>query len=185
MSPARKRTRLNLRSRGRDDVLQQLVSEIRSQEKQFRNDLKRANKELLELRAELDAEHHYVSKLKREREDIRAQFAEASKEFDTRKGLAEKEIDRLKAELADSQRIKNMERMTRDGAVRQQTLSCTQKKVEKVLRTAILEYQKIFKGSGIEFDPDVESSDEEATATPQQPVLPPADKPMSESDSHA
>ena len=166
-------------------MLQQLVSEIRSQEKQFRNDLKRANKEQSELRAELEAEHHYVSKLKREREDIRAQFAEVSKEFDARKGLAEKEIDRLRAELVDAQRIKNMERMTRDGAVRQQTLSCTQKKVEKVMRTAILEYQKIFKGSGIEFDPDVESSDEEATATPQQPVLPPAEKPGSESDSHA
>ena len=105
-SPARKRTRLNLRSRGRGDVLQQLVSEIRSQEKQFRNDLKRANKEQSELRAELEAENHYVSKLKREREDIRVQLAEVSKEFETCKGLAEKEIERLKAELADAQRIK-------------------------------------------------------------------------------
>ena len=112
-------------------------------------------------------------------------FAEACKGFEARKGEYEAEIERIKAELADAQRIKNMDRMTRDTVVRQQTLSCTQKKVEKVMRTAILEYQKIFKGSGIEFDPDVESSDEEATATPQQPVLPPAEKLGSESDSHA
>ena len=70
-SPSRKRTRLSLRSRGRDDALQQLISEIRSQEKQFRNELKRADKEQAELRAELEAEHHYASKLKRERDDMR------------------------------------------------------------------------------------------------------------------
>ena len=70
-SPSRKRTRLNLRSRGRDDALQQLISEIRSQEKQFRNDLKRADTEQAELRAEVKAEHHYASKLKRERADMR------------------------------------------------------------------------------------------------------------------
>ena len=181
-SPARKRTRLSLRSRGRDDVLQQLVSEIRNQEKQFRNDLKRADKEQAELRAELEAEHHYASKLKRERDDMRAQFAEACKEFDARKIEYEKEIERIKAEFADPQRIKNMERMTRDGVVRQQTLACTQKKIETAMRTAISEYQKIFKGSGIEFDPDAESSDEEAAAPP---AVPPAEQPVYENDSHA
>ena len=167
-------------------MLQQLVKEIRSQEKQFRNDLKRVNKEQAELRAELDAENHYASKLKREREDIRNEIAEMSNEFDAYKGVAEKDIERAKAELADVWRIKNMDRMHRDGVVRQQTLACTQKRVEKSMRAAILEYKKIFKGSGIDFDPNVESSDEEATASPQQPVLPAAENPAPESsnDSH-
>ena len=70
-NPSRKRTCRNLRSRGRDDALQQLISEIRSQDKQFRNDLKRADTEQAELRAEVKAEHRYASKLKRERDDMR------------------------------------------------------------------------------------------------------------------
>ena len=69
-------------------------------------------------------------------------FTEACKGFDARKGEYEAEIERIKAELADAQRIKNMERMTHDGVVGQQTLACTQKKVETAMRTAICEYPK-------------------------------------------
>ena len=69
-------------------------------------------------------------------------FAEACKGFDAHKGEYEVEIKRIKAELADAQRIKNLEHMTHDGVAGQQTLACTQKKVETAMRTAICEYPK-------------------------------------------
>ena len=173
---SRKRARLHLRSRGRGDLLQQLVGEIRTQDKQFRSDLKRAGKEQAELRAELEAEQNYTSKLKRDREDIRDRLAGVSKEFDACKHEHEKEMERLNTLLADARRAMNVERTERDAVVRQQTLAFAQRKVEKVLRSATTAYQTIFKGSGLEFDQDVESSDEEpAPPTVEPPVEPAAD----------
>ena len=177
-SPSRKRARLHLRSRGRDDLLQQLVGEIRNQDKQFRCDLKRAGKEHAELRAELEAERNYTSKLKRDREGIRDRLADVSKEFDTCKHEHEKEMERLNTLLADARRAMNVERTDRDAVVRQQTLAFAPRKIEKVLRSATTAYQTIFKGSGLEFDQDVESSDEEpAPPTVEPPVMPAAEMP--------
>ena len=176
--PSRKRARLHLRSRGRDDLLQQLVGEIRNQDKHFRCDLKRAGKEQAELRAELEAERNYTSKLKRDREGIRDRLADVSKEFDTCKHEHEKEMERLNTLLADARRAMNVERADRDAVVRQQTLVFAQRKVEKVLRSATTAYQTVFKGSGLEFDQDVESSDEElAPPTVEPPVVPAAEVP--------
>ena len=165
-STSRKRARLHLRSRGRDDVLHQLFGELRNQENQFRCDLK-------QLHAELEAEQNYVSKLKKERDAARTQLAESAKELDQYKNDHEKEMSRLNALLADAQRIKNMERMSRDGIIRKQTLACTQRKIERLIRTTNLEYQKVFQGSGLEFDPEVESSDEEPDAPPHIAIAPP------------
>ena len=177
-SSSRKRARLHLRSRGRDDLLQQLVGEIRTQDKQFRCDLKRACKEQAELRAELEAERNYTSKLKRDREDIRDRLADVSKEFDACKHEHEKEMERLNTLLADTRRAMNVERTDRDAVVRQQTLAFAQRKVEKVLRSATITYQTVFKGSGLEFDQDAESSDEElAPPTVEPPVVPAAEMP--------
>ena len=120
-SPYRKRARLRLRSRGRGDLLQQLAGENRNQDKQFRCDLKRAGKEQAELRAELEAERNYTSKLKRDREGIRDRLADVSKEFDTCKHEHEKEMERLNTLLADARRAMNVERADRDAVVRQQT----------------------------------------------------------------
>ena len=55
MSPSRKRGRLHLRSRGRDDLLKELIGEVRHHEKQLRDDLKRAEKALADQRTELDS----------------------------------------------------------------------------------------------------------------------------------
>ena len=161
-SPSRKRGRLHLRSRGRDgDLLAQLVGEVRHHEKQLRADLKRADKALADQRTELASERDYSTKLKRERDSARAQLAEAAKEFDARKAEDEKELHRLSAAIADAQRIKNMERSNSDAAVRQQTLATAQRKVERIMRTTAAGYREVFKGSGLEFDQDVETSDEE------------------------
>ena len=116
-SPSRKRGRLHLRSRGRDDLLAQLVGEVRHHEKQLRADLKRADKTLADQRTELASERDYSTKLKRERDYARAQLADATKEFDARKAEDEKELRRLAAAIADAQRIKNMEMPSRDDAV--------------------------------------------------------------------
>ena len=179
-SPSRKRGRLHLRSRGRDgDLLAQLVGEVRHHEKQLRADLKRADKALADQRTELASEREYSTKLKRERDSARAQLAEAAKEFDARKAEDEKELHRLSAAIADAQRIKNMERSSRDAAVRQQTLATAQRKVERIMRATAEGYREAFNVSGLEFDQDVEASDEEdrqsappdaVADTPQPPV---------------
>ena len=106
-------------------------------------------------------ERDYSPKLKRERDSACAQLAEAAKEFGVRKAEDEKELHRLSAAIADAQRIKNMERSSRDAAVRQQTLATAQRKVERIMRTTAAGYREAFKGSGLEFDQDVETSDEE------------------------
>ena len=175
---SRKRARLHLRSRGRGDLLQQLVGEIRNQDKQFRCDLKRAGKEQAELRAELEAERNYVSKLKRDREVIRDRLADVSKEFDACKHDHEKEVERLNTLLADVRRAMNVERTERDAVVRQQTLAFAQRKIENVLRSATTACQAIFKGSGLEFDQDFESPDKDpAPPAAEPPVMPAAEMP--------
>ena len=160
-SPSRKRARLQLRSRGRDDLLTQLVGEVRRHEKQLRDGLKHADKSLAALRAEVDGERNYSSKIKRERDSARAQLADATKELGTYKIETDKEIECLKTKLAEAQRVKNMERSSRGAALRQQTLATAQRKMERVMRATMLEYQSVFDGSGLVFDPYVESSAEE------------------------
>ena len=63
--------------------------------------------------------------------------------------------------LAEAQRVKNMEMPNRDTALRQQALATTQHNMERVMRATMLEYQSVFDGSGLVFDPYVESSAEE------------------------
>ena len=123
--------------------------------------LKHADKSLAVLRAEVDGERNYSSKIKRERDSARAQLADTTKELDTYKIETDKEIECLKTKLAEAQRVKNMERSNRDAALRQQALATAQRKMERAMRTTMLEYQSVFDGSGIVFDPYVESSAEE------------------------
>ena len=164
-SPSRKRGRLHLRSRGRDDLLAQLVGEVRHHEKQLRADLKRADKTLADQRTELASERDYSTKLKRERDSARAQLAEATNEFDAHKAEDEKELRRLSAAITDAQRIKNMERSSRDAAVRQQTLATAQRKAERIMRTTAAGYREVFKGSVLGVDQDAETPDEEEGAS--------------------
>ena len=123
--------------------------------------LTHADKPLAALRAEVDGERNYSSKIKRERDNARAQLADATKELDTYKIEKDKDIERLKATLAEAQRVKNMERSSRDAALRQQILATAQRKMERVMRSTMNEYQSVFDGSGLVFDPYVESSAEE------------------------
>ena len=113
------------------------------------------------LRAEIDGGRNYSPKIKRERDNARAPLADATKELDTYKIEKDKDIERLKATLAEAQRVKNMERSSRDAALRQQTLAAAQRKMERVMRSTMNEYQSVFDGSGLVFDPYVESSAEE------------------------
>ena len=62
-SPSQKRARLQLRSRGRDEVLQQLQKEIHNQEKHIRHDMKRKGKKQAEVRAELDNAQNSASRV--------------------------------------------------------------------------------------------------------------------------
>ena len=105
--------------------------------------------------------------LKRQQQIMQLELAEAAKEFDVRKAEDEKELHRLSAAIADAQRIKNMERSSRDAAVRQHTLATAQRKAERIMRTTAAGYREVFKGSGLEFDQDVETpEEEEGQATP-------------------
>ena len=95
------------------------------------------------------------------------------------KSLTRTKPNRLATAVSDAQRTKNMERSSRDAAVRQQTLATAQRKVERIMRATAEGYREAFKGSGLEFDQDVETSDEEdrqsapldvVTDTPQPPL---------------
>ena len=138
-----------------------MFGEVLHHDKQLRDDLNRAAKALADQRTELEIERNYSSKLKRERDGARTQLAEATKEFDAHKAEDEKELHRLSAAIAEAQRIKNMERSSRDAAVRQQTLATAQRKVERIMRATAEGYREAFNGSGLEFDQDVGTSDEE------------------------
>ena len=84
-------SRLQLRSRARDDVLlNRLLSEVRFHEKKVREELRRADETIADLRSEFEQERSYISRLKKERDQARTKFEDAVAEADTsRRDLAE------------------------------------------------------------------------------------------------
>ena len=76
-SPSKK-PRLHLRSRARDDaLLNRLLSEVTSHEKKVREELRRADETIADMRKELDQERGYTSRVKKEREQARVKLDDA------------------------------------------------------------------------------------------------------------
>ena len=119
-SPSKK-PRLQLRSRARDDVLlNRLLSEVRSHEKNVRDELRRADGSIRDLKSELDQERGYSSRVKKERDAARTKLEDTLADLecarrdvgglraalDTAEAAARRAITELEANLADALRGK-------------------------------------------------------------------------------
>ena len=174
-SPSKK-PRLHLRNRARDDVLlNRLLSEVRSHEKKVREELRRADETIADMRKELDQERGYTSRVKKEREQARVKLDDALADLDAaRHDLAEEQnarvgnetahrrtISELEAAVADALRKKNRERIVRDAAVKKKVTMDLQREVEKTFKTLLEKCDHIFQASGMQFDVDASSSEDE------------------------
>ena len=168
--------RLHLRSRARDDaLLNRLLSEVRSHEKKVREELRRADETIADMRKELDQERGYTSRAKKEREQARVKLDDALADLDAaRHDLAEEQnarvgnetahrrtISELEAAVADALRKKNRERIVRDAAVKKKVTMDLQREVEKTFKTLLEKCDHIFQASGMQFDVDASSSEDE------------------------
>ena len=172
-----KRARLQLRSRGRDDAwMSKLLGEVRAHEKQNREELRKADAKIEDLRNEIEKERAYCSRVKKERDGVRAKFEDAVAEADcARRDLADvkasmgnsdaaykRQIADLEASLADALRKKNRERVARDKKL---TMNM-QREMEKALKDFLQKCCITFRGSGVLFDAEASSSEDEAPAVP-------------------
>ena len=187
-SPSKK-TRLQLRSRARDDVLlNRLLSEVRSHEKKVREELRRADETIRDLKSELDQERGYISRVKQERDKARTRLEDTLADLEcARRGVgslraaldsaetaARRTITELEANLAEALRKKNRERYARDLEVKRNVTMDTQRGLEKALRAMLEKCGHVFKASGVSFDAEASSSeDEHPAAAPKETAEPP------------
>ena len=161
-------------------MLNRLLSEVRSHEKKVREELRRADETIADMRKELDQERGYTSRVKKEREQARVKLDDALADLDAaRHDLAEEQnarvgsetahrrtISDLEAAVADALRKKNRERIARDAAVKKKVTMDLQREAEKALKALLEKCNSIFQGSGFEFDAEASSSDEEGAQPP-------------------
>ena len=174
-SPSKK-PRLQLRSRARDDVLlNRLLSEVRSHEKKVRDELKRADETIADLPSELDQERNYISRVNKKRDAARTQLEDTLADLecarrdvgglraslDTAETAARRTITELEAKLAEALRKKNRERYARDLEVRKKMTKDKQRGLGKSLRAMLEKCGQVSKASGVSFDAEASSSDEE------------------------
>ena len=144
-----KRARLQLRSRVRDDaLLNRLLSEGRAHEKNFKDELRRADEIIVDLRNDICKEKAYASRVKKERDGARAKVDDALAELDAaRRELADaraslasseasykRKIVELEANLADALRKKNRERVAMDNVLKKKVTMNLQRETEKALK---------------------------------------------------
>ena len=179
-----KRARLQLRSRARDDaLLNRLLSEVRAHEKNVKDELRRADEIIVDLRNDICKEKAYASRVKKERDGARAKVDDALAELDAaRRDLADaraslesdeaaykRRITDLEANLADALRKKNRERVARDNELKKKATMNVQREMEKSLKLFLEKCDTTFRGSGVLFDAEASSSeDEQAVAPPAQ-----------------
>ena len=124
-----KKPRLQLRSRARDDVLlHRLLTEVRAHERKVKDDLRRADEAIADLRSDLEKERGYNSRVKKEREQAKAkledslaesesalrELAELRVAYDSRETTNKGRVAELEANLAESY-AKNEPRMMYSG----------------------------------------------------------------------
>jgi predicted nucleic acid-binding Zn-ribbon protein len=178
-----KRARLQLRSRVRDDaLLNRLLSEVRAHEKNVKDELRRADEVIADLRSDIGKEKAYASRVKKERDGARAKVDDALAELDgARRELADaraslesseasfrRKTVELEANLADALRKKNRERVALDNVLKKKVTMILQRDVEKSLKLFLEKCDTTFRGSGVLFDAEASSSseDEQAVAPP-------------------
>ena len=148
--------------------------------KNVREELRRADETILDLRSELDQERGYTTRVKKEREQARLKLDDALADLDAaRHELAEEHAAHVGSEtahkrassdleeaVADALRKKNRERIARDAAVKKKVTMDLQREAEKALKALLEKCNSIFQGSGFEFDAEASSSDEEGAQPP-------------------
>ena len=134
--------------------------------------------------------------MKKEREQARVKLDDALADLDAaRRDLAEEQnarvgnetahrrtISELEAAVADALRKKNRERIARDAAVKKKVTMDLQREVEKTFKTLLEKCDHIFQASGMQFDVEASSSDEEGAHPPaaagrRSPPRAPAEQP--------
>ena len=188
--------------------LHDFYNKARREEQHLRDKLKKADDAIADLRDKLESERDYTDRIKNERDELREKYNTLKNEADTLEADLEKrskavqtwriwhesfkkELAQHKEEIADLKRKKNVEQKSRDAEVKVKTTAHIQRGIEKATRRCLEEYGKLFHGSGLEFDPEADSSDEEtphenlgenaAPGTPP-PVEPPADEGKSDTE---
>jgi hypothetical protein len=160
-------------------LLNRLLTEVRAHERKVKDELRRADETIAHLRSDLEHERVYSSRVKKEREQARGKLEDALAEVDTaRHELAElratldsretshkRKLSDVEANLADALRKKNRERVARDAEVKKQTTMDLQRNTEKALNTVLEKCEKIFAASGVQFDAEASSSEDEGAST--------------------
>ena len=159
----------------------------RAKKKKVREELRRAVETIADLRSELDHERNYISRAKKERDKERARVEDALVELDAARhepgnvrallgrneAVAKQKIPELEANLADALRKTNRERYARDLEVRKNVTMDAQRGLEKALRAMLDKCGHDCKASGVSFDAEASSSeDEHPVAAPTKTAEP-------------
>ena len=149
-----------------------------------REELRRADEKIGDLRTELGQERTYISRVKKERDAARAKSDDAVADADcARRELGDaraplgssdaaykRKITDMEASLADALRKKNRERVAMDGVLKKKiTMNC-QRETEKALNVFLDACDTTFRGSGILFDAEATSSSEDDAAAAAPPL---------------
>ena len=131
-----------------------------------REELRRADEKIGDLRTELGQERAYTSRLKKERDVVRAKSDDAVADADcARRDLADakaslgssdaaykRRIADLEASLADALRKKNRERVARGNELKKKVTMSTRRETEKALEVSLGACDTTPRGSGALFD---------------------------------
>ena len=174
--PVLKRARLEygtlqVRSKTRDGLLQQLHRELRNQDKEVRCDVRQARRNEAVLRINLEHMRTCAADTKQELDKIREVLSALQAEFDKYKVEAEQESDRLRTEIATLHEQSELEISRRNCEVRAKTLASVQLKGEKLVRLMATACQEMFRGVAIDIDAGPECiHNGEENGTPRLPL---------------
>jgi len=138
MAESRKRPRLQLRSRVRDDLLQKFMDDVTSRERRLADDVSRVEKTAKQLRSELASERNYSTRVRQERDEAKNKVVAILKDFAASRAdrsKTQEELSKLCRDLEESKnkvmemevlvaeatRIKNQEPFARDEKVKKRT----------------------------------------------------------------
>ena len=147
----------------------------------MKDELRRADGTIADLRSGLEEERNYISRLRKERDVAKEKLEDALAAVDTaRRDLAEMQASHVGAEahykrkisdlenaVADALRKKNRERLARNIAVKKKVTMDLQRETERSLKTLLEKCDVTFAASGVKFDAEASSSEDEGGLPPE------------------
>ena len=100
-----------------------------------------------------------------EADTARHELAEMRATLDCRETTNKRRVAELEANLAEAMRKKNRERCARDDEVKKKVTMCIQRDIERALKVLLEKCDYSFKASGVTFDAEASSSEEEGVAS--------------------